>query len=76
MIGFTDGANDVLADLCARRSEGEPAGGFERPADILDWSYASSPFCAALQAEREFSADFAHKSLDVANDNARVRLVR
>lgn len=52
MIGFTDGANDVLADLSARRSEGEPAGGFERPAAILDWHYASSPFCVEMQQER------------------------
>lgn len=88
MTGFSDDARGLIGVIDARRSGIEPAGGFERPASILDWSYALSPFCSELLASRraeqwegadESAFDGSLPSaalLEAANDNHRLRLVR
>lgn len=52
MTDFANEARGLIGVIDARRSGIEPAGGFERPAAILDWHYAGSPFCAEMQRER------------------------
>lgn len=85
-------ARDLPASEDARRSGEWVAGHPERPRDLIDWHYGSSPFCAELQSERllafrraeqwvgaDESPYGSHPStalLEADNDNNWLRLVR